>query len=181
MLLDVGIKKQILGLDSGVFYKECEVCKESKQSKLFRLRKESKNHSRRPFCLTCEKNKHHNKYIKNKPAILESMQKHRLANWKEKMVRQAKSSAKIKGLEFNIEIKHIEIPETCKYLGIKLTQELGKGVVWSNCSLDRIDSSKGYVVGNIEVISRKANSMKNMATEEELVIFAKNILTIYGK
>lgn len=167
MILD-----QLLGIGG----KLCSICNVSKDSSCFRVRTDSAKKNQRPYCLDCEKEKQKLKYLKNKPEILLNIQKYRLANWKEKMLWQAKSSARLKGLEFNLESKHIEIPETCKYLGIKLTQELGKGVIWSNCSLDRIDSSKGYVVGNIEVISRKANSMKNMATEEELITFAKNIL-----
>jgi hypothetical protein len=33
----------------------------------------------------------------------------------------------------------------------------------------------GYVPGNVAVISRKANLMKNDASSEELLAFAKNI------
>jgi hypothetical protein len=42
-------------------------------------------------------------------------------------------------------------------------------------SLDKIEPSKGYVLGNLQVISRKANSMKSDATLEELRLFVKNI------
>ena len=171
----------MIGLSSGIFYKECQVCGESKQASKFRLRTESKVHSRRPFCLSCEKDCRKTNYLKNKKERVKTTDKYRLENWRMKMLWQAKSSAALKNIHFNLEECDIIIPTHCKYLNVPLTQLLGKGVVWSNTSLDRIDSNLGYVKGNVEVISRKANSMKNMATVEELRIFAKNILTIYGE
>jgi len=180
-LLSIGGNPQILRLDSGVFYKECEKCKESKQSKEFRVRSESKTHSRRPFCRSCEKSKLHDNYNKNKSARSKKVMEYRENNWRLKMLWQAKSTAARKNLSFDIDENDIIIPTHCKYLGTPLTQEQGSGVVWSNTSLDRIDSSLGYIKGNVEVISRKANTMKNMATDEELIIFAKNILNLHGK
>jgi len=179
-LLEIGGKRQILGLDSGVFYKECESCAESKPSKNFRLRTESKNHSRRPFCLSCEKIKRNNNYHNKKQEHISKVVEYRLQNWELKMLWQAKSSASQKGLSFDLEVSDIVIPENCKYLGIPLTRQLGNGVTWSNASLDRIDSDKGYIKGNVEVISRQANSMKNMASKEELLTFARNVLALYG-
>ena len=63
----------------------------------------------------------------------------------------------------------------CPILEVPL--EFGtKGNYEFSPSIDRIDNSKGYVKGNIQIISKKANSMKNSASAEELRTFCKNIL-----
>jgi len=92
----------------------------------------------------------------------------------------AKYRAKRMGLEFNLEVSDIIIPERCPYLGVLLTSEKLKGHLDTHMSLDRIDSTKGYVKGNVEVISYKANVMKQDATWEQLVTFAKSILRRTG-
>jgi hypothetical protein len=169
----------MLGLDKGVFYKDCVVCKDTLPAKKFRLRTDNKNHQRRPYCLPCEKVKFNTRYKQNRVSVLNTTKQYTLNHYEQKILNQAKKTAQTKNLEFDLTIEDIKIPAHCKYLGIELTKILGSGVVWSNCSIDRIDSSKGYIKGNVEIISRKANSMKNMATEKELIVFAKNILKIY--
>ena len=37
-----------------------------------------------------------------------------------------------------------------------------------------------YLYGNVQIISRLANSMKNKASEEQLKTFSRNVLKIYG-
>jgi hypothetical protein len=93
---------------------------------------------------------------------------------------QAKRRARREGIEFSILKKDIVIPEVCPYLGIPLTTTWGQGQLQTNASIDRIDNSKGYVEGNIQVISRLANTMKSNATKEQLLTFAKNVLTLEG-
>lgn len=63
----------------------------------------------------------------------------------------------------NIEIKDIIVPEFCPYLGHKLRSS---GRYSNSPSIDRIDSSKGYVKGNIQVISWEANQLKKQMTHE---------------
>jgi len=70
----------------------------------------------------------------------------------------AKSRATKKGREFSIELEDIVIPTTCPVFGTPLTEP----------SIDRIDSSKGYVKGNIRVISMRANHLKSNATAAEM-------------
>lgn len=80
----------------------------------------------------------------------------------------AKSRAKSKGLDFNLVIDDIVIPELCPVLGVPLkVSTTGKADEYSP-SLDRFDNNKGYVVGNIAVISYRANRIKVDATIEEV-------------
>ena len=48
-------------------------------------------------------------------------------------------------------------------------------------SLDRIDPTKGYVVGNIQIISNVANRMKNSADDSQLLRFAHYYINHYRR
>lgn len=59
--------------------------------------------------------------------------------------------------------------DQCPVLGIPLDYTAsGKGV-HNSASLDRSDSTKGYVLGNVKVISLRANLLKRDASLEELI------------
>lgn len=93
----------------------------------------------------------------------------------------SKSRAKIKGIEHTINQNDIETPTHCPYLGIELDYSvLAVNAKRTNsASIDRIDSTLGYVPGNIQVISILANRMKNNASREQLLTFARNVLEIH--
>jgi hypothetical protein len=93
---------------------------------------------------------------------------------------RAKDNAKEYGRDFDISIEDILIPEECPYLGLKLDTYFDNNHSSNYYSIDRIDSSKGYVKDNIQIISLLANTMKNSATSEQLVTFAKNVLKIHN-
>lgn len=98
-----------------------------------------------------------------------------------KMYQRAKRRASDRGNEFNIEVDDIVIPDICPILGIPLFEHVGKsGGTKNSPSLDRIDSSEGYILGNILVISTLANVMKSDASVEELRKFAKWVIETYG-
>ena len=79
----------------------------------------------------------------------------------------AKSRANRKGLEFNLEIDDIIIPEKCPVFGVPLERAEGGCPDDNSPTLDRLDSSKGYVKGNVQVISWKANRLKSNGTLED--------------
>ena len=56
--------------------------------------------------------------------------------------------------------------DVCPILGIPLIVAKGK-MTDNSPSVDRIDPSKGYVPGNVVVISNRANMIKNCGTLEE--------------
>lgn len=84
----------------------------------------------------------------------------------------ARNRAKRDGLPFTITKEDIVIPEFCPALGVKL--EIAQGERYQtgfnplSPSLDKIVPSKGYVPGNIVVVSMLANSIKRDATIEQL-------------
>jgi hypothetical protein len=85
------------------------------------------------------------------------------------MFRGAKQRSKNKNIPFDIDIDYINsiIPTHCPILKIELIN--GTDVFHDNSlSLDRIIPSKGYVKGNVCVISDRANRLKRDATLEEL-------------
>ena len=95
---------------------------------------------------------------------------------KKYLLKLTKSGAKRKNLEHFITIDDIHIPEKCPLLGINFSNSYEYNVHDKyTYSIDRIDNTKGYIPGNIAVITRLANTMKNSATNVELLNFAKNI------
>ena len=85
-----------------------------------------------------------------------------------KLLRAAKDRAKISGVDCTITLDDIIIPARCPILGKPLEAKTRYAP-----SLDRIDPALGYIPGNVWVVSRKANVMKNDATLEELEEFAR--------
>ena len=90
------------------------------------------------------------------------------------MISRAKFRAIEKAVPFNLTIEDIEFVDTCPILNIPLNWEGGPRVK-NTPSLDRIIPEKGYVKGNVRIISNLANMMKSYASNEELQTFAKNI------
>jgi hypothetical protein len=79
----------------------------------------------------------------------------------------ARTRARERGLEFTIVQADVVVPEKCPILGVTLRRHKGR-VGPSSPSLDRIDPTKGYVPGNVQVVSYRANMLKNDATISEL-------------
>lgn len=146
--------------------KICTVCKRELEatSENFYIKggKLGLNGELRPTCKSCtlKKNKEYiGKWVRRQT---------------NKMYWGARMRAKKFNLEFTIEEADIIIPEKCPLTGVELFP--GKLTTSKHSpSLDRIDNTKGYIKGNIQVISYNANKLKNNFTPEELKLFVTNI------
>ena len=92
-----------------------------------------------------------------------------------------KCRAKKLNLEFNLDIVDIQVPQYCPILNIPIVKIRGvrRGPKSNSPSIDRIDNLKGYIKGNIQVISNKANTMKNSASPKQLLQFAFWVILTY--
>ena len=69
----------------------------------------------------------------------------------------------------------------CALSGREMTYKRGCGNVPTNISIDRIDSSKGYVKGNIQLVCRIVNLIKNEWAQEEFINFCRDIVKTADK
>jgi len=86
---------------------------------------------------------------------------------------EARSRAKSRGIEFAIEMEDIPpMGERCPLLGHPFPPSDVRRTPLSP-SLDRIDSTLGYVPGNVWIVGYRANLIKNDGTAEEHEAIAK--------
>jgi hypothetical protein len=72
------------------------------------------------------------------------------------------------GWEWTIEFGDLEFPSHCPVLGLELDYFTeGKGRLENSVSFDRVDPTKGYIKGNVIVMSWRANRIKNDGTAQE--------------
>ena len=97
------------------------------------------------------------------------------------MVAKARTRAKDKNIPFNIDLPYIRsiVPSHCPVFNIPLEWSRRRGVgpvaLSNSPSLDRIDPERGYVKGNVWIISFKANRIKNDASHEELKLVTEAV------
>jgi hypothetical protein len=79
------------------------------------------------------------------------------------------------GTDFNIELNDLVATEVCPVLKTEYRVRTQYAM-----SVDRIDPTKGYLKGNVQIISKKANTMKCNASPSELLKFAEWVNKTYG-
>ncbi len=133
----------------------------------------------RRLCTCADCRAHRNTIARKRHAVPEVATKRnarravgRSNNREKEIWRSAKTRARNQGLPFTIAPSDVRIPEFCPALGMRLSLCNDRRRDDSP-SLDKIIPGRGYVPGNVEVISWKANRLKSDATHDELVKLAR--------
>lgn len=144
-------------------------------------------------CVECNREYHRERYRSNSVGIRAAQEKYRERNAdrinkraaelkREKpekyLCQLAKGRAKRLGVPFSLTPADIHIPDLCPVLGVRLSFAKhipGKrgGPSSETPTIDRMNPRKGYVPGNVEVISWRANSLKKDGTLEEFELLVR--------
>jgi hypothetical protein len=76
----------------------------------------------------------------------------------------------------DLELLWVSQDGKCALTGWQLTMELANGVVPTNCSIDRIDSTKGYETNNVQLVCRAANVAKHDLSQRDFVALCAAVL-----
>lgn len=96
----------------------------------------------------------------------------------------AKSRSKKLNIQFDLDeayIKYLWESQNgmCAISKIPMTFNYGDGMIESNASIDRIDSSLGYVKGNVQLTCWAVNRMKGQMNMAQLMFYCTNIVNNY--
>lgn len=162
----------------------CEYCKKEAQKPLSEYNRNAKLGRKNFCCRSCaikyaNKNKLHKFTDKCKEHLL-SICNNRKDEFTE--FRYTFRNIRRRNKESNIDLEYLkQLWESqngiCPYTGIKLKLPTYNNYdFYFNCaSLDRIDSSKGYIKGNVQFIALPINLMKSTKSDTEIKQFLKQI------
>jgi len=152
------VQEVVIKGEDGRYYKPCPSCGEMQSY----LRKNYAEHSlkakkRCKFCVNSDPDKNsHKGFYKD---VLRCAFAHKY-----------KASAELRGIEWNVSFDYladllIEQDFKCALTGFPI-QAMN---INNNASLDRIDSSKGYVEGNLQWVLAEVNMMKQHYSQDRFI------------
>ncbi len=159
----------------------CKICARiiSREWKSNNLEKAKESSKRSKSKVEYKQKQHAYRVNKRKENLIEFREKgklyskqHRKNNLEYWILYSAKARAKRDGIPCDLSVEDIIIPEFCPILGIPLITGTGR-MHQNSPSLDRIIPSLGYVKGNVQIISWKANTMKQDASLSDLIILGE--------
>lgn len=131
------------------------------------------------WCVECERavQKRVNNSPEGKAAQRRWLEKRIRTQPLKHILKRTRRQAKTRGIPFDLTLEDLAMPAICPIMGIEL--KLGGPRTDNSASVDRIDNSRGYVKGNVAIISWKANQLKRDGTLEDfrrLVLYVEHKL-----
>lgn len=133
--------------------------------------------NRRSICRTCStlRQKQNNKNLPDEQKLMKCLRWRWLS---------ARDRSKRQNIDFSISIDDIKDlwakqNGICALSGINMTYELQNGRTPTNVSIDKIDRTKGYVPGNIQLVCMACNQIKSDLSEDVMYKFCKSIVEHY--
>jgi hypothetical protein len=111
-------------------------------------------------------------YFTNKEVISIKARKRRWDNLPRYLCKEAERRANKLGIPFDLSPDYIYSiwpkDNTCPVFGTEFVIARKNQACDTSASIDRINPRLGYIIGNVAIISGKANRIKNDATQEEI-------------
>lgn len=163
--------------------KRCRVCGESHPETNFHRDRRARD-GLRNICKKCASDSYKKHYAANTAKIRENSQKYDMLHPLESNVRAAVGRARRAGLAVDKELL-LSLARTvtrCPVFGTLI--EFGRGQGYRPpehvASFDQIIPGRGYVAGNVRMLSWLANKMLSNATQEQRIALARWILKDQG-
>ena len=160
----------------------CAVCGKDKGIKEFAI---TKQNTRGWTCIECLK-------TRNAIAYAAKLKNHQLRDGiikkAETVLKRslAKAKTRLKHGESNIDLRYLitlyyEQDGRCALSGRNLViNQPGRGKHRDSLSIDRIDSTKGYIIGNIQLITYQVNIAKYNYPQEDFLELCRDVLRFNG-
>ena len=117
-------------------------------------------------------NQEYKETLKEQERRRRNHQSYRTSNPSKYMLTRIRNSARDRGLDFNLELEDLVVPEVCPILGLPFDYDSPHYTP----SVDRLDNNKGYIKGNIVIMTTLANRMKFQADFKVWRLFAEGTI-----
>jgi hypothetical protein len=164
---------------------KCSTCKEYKPiEEFFNCSARPHRHGKDSDCKKCQSIRKA-KYWKLKEEFNLELHLRSLLNYCRQRILGHTKRGRYLGMSFDLTLENLLLlyykqKGLCAISEIEMTFIQGGGKKDINISIDRIDSSKGYTMDNIQLVCSHVNMMKSNLSYERLVFFCENIINKYN-
>jgi hypothetical protein len=165
---------------NGLLY--CKTCNTYQIETNFYQRKDISIRNYRDYtCKECSKKLKKSEYLYKRKHKLKYL--NTLEGYLKSTIQHAKSRKKhIFDIDYEYVLKIYNNQKgKCRYTKQIMTFQLGNGKIATNLSLDRINSNKGYIKGNVQLVCNIVNLMKTNSKEEDFINLCKLIVNNNNK